>query len=205
VGSALVFYGLVGNAPGPVYEHLARRIAINNIIFLTIIELLGVTILNFFGISLPIVQFAGGMVLAAMGWSVLNERDARATSRKKQEETDPDTDAQAHDFGQEVFYPFTFPITSGPGTLVALITVTAHNSGRTLTRHVLSHIGVFLAIVVLSLLVYICYRYAPKITRAIPPSTAHGILRVIAFILFCIGVQISWNGLAELIREILHP
>jgi multiple antibiotic resistance protein len=87
---------------------------------------------------------------------------------------------------------------------VALLTVTAHNSGRTLTRHILSHLGVFLAIVVLSLLVYICYRYAPKITRAIPPSTAHGILRVIAFILFCIGVQISWNGLAQLIREILH-
>jgi multiple antibiotic resistance protein len=59
--------------------------------------------------------------------------------------------------------------------------------------------------VVLSLLVYFCYRYAPKITKAIPPSTAHGILRVIAFILFCIGVQISWNGLAVLIHQILHP
>jgi multiple antibiotic resistance protein len=204
VGSAIVFYGLVGSAPAAVYSHLARRIAINNVVFLTIIELVGVTILNFFGISLPIVQFAGGIVIAAMGWSVLNERDARATSRKKQEETDQDP-AQEHDFEQEVFYPFTFPITSGPGTLVALLTVTAHNSGQTLTRNVLSHLGAFLAIVVLSVLVYFCYRYAPKLAKAIPPSTAHGILRVIAFILFCIGVQISWNGLAVLIRQILHP
>ena len=203
VGSAIVFYGLVGSAPAAVYSHLARRIAINNVVFLTIIELVGVTILNFFGISLPIVQFAGGIVIAAMGWSVLNERDARATSRKKQEETDQDP-AQEHDFEQEVFYPFTFPITSGPGTLVALLTVTAHNSGQTLTRNVLSHLGAFLAIVVLSVLVYFCYRYAPKLAKAIPPSTAHGILRVIAFILFCIGVQISWNGLAVLIRETLH-
>jgi multiple antibiotic resistance protein len=202
VGSALVFFGLVGEAPGNVYSHLARRIAVNNIIFLTIIELLGFTILNFFGISLPIVQFSGGIVIAAMGWSVLNERDARATSRKKQEETDPDS--QEHDFEQELFYPFTFPITSGPGTLVALITVTAHNSGRTLTRNILSHVGVFLAILVLSLFVYLCYRSAPNITRVIPPSTAHGILRVVAFILLCIGVQISWNGLAALIRQILH-
>jgi multiple antibiotic resistance protein len=137
-----------------------------------------------------------------MGWSVLNERDARANSRRKKEETDQD-DAQAHDFEQEVFYPFTFPITSGPGTLVALITVTAHNSSRTLAKNVLSHVGVFLAIVVLSLLVYFCYRYAPKITKAIPPSTAHGILRVVAFILLCIGVQISWNGLATLIRQFI--
>ncbi len=203
MGSALVFFGLVGDAPAAVYRQLARGIAINNIVFLTVIELLGVTILKFFGISLPIVQFAGGMVIAAMGWSVLNERDARANSRKKTEETDQNEKPE-HDFEQEIFYPFTFPITSGPGTLVALITVTAHNSSHTISNNVLSHVGVFLAIVLLSVLVYFCYRYAPKITKVIPPSTAHGILRVIAFILFCIGVQISWNGLSALIREIMR-
>jgi multiple antibiotic resistance protein len=203
LGSALVFFGLVGDAPAGVYRQLARGIAINNIVFLTVIELLGVTILNFFGISLPIVQLAGGIVIAAMGWSVLNERDARASSKRKEEETDQDN-VQTHDFEQEVFYPFTFPITSGPGTLVALLTVTAHNSSHTLSKNVLSHVGVFLAIVVLSLLVYFCYRYAPTITKVVPPATAHGILRVIAFILLCIGVQISWNGLSALIREIMH-
>lgn len=202
-GTALVFNGLVGDAPSSVYRSLARRIAINNVIFLAIIQLLGVTILNFFGISLPIVQFAGGIVVAAMGWSVLNERDARATSRKKQEESDQ-ADAHDHNLEQEAFYPFTFPITSGPGTLVALLTVTAQNSGHKLSTNILSHLGVFLAVVVLSVLVYFCYRYAPTITRAIPPATAHGILRVIAFILLCIGVQISWNGLAELIRQVMH-
>jgi small neutral amino acid transporter SnatA (MarC family) len=136
LGSALVLFGLVGDAPVSVYRSLARKIAINNIIFLTIIELLGVTILNFFGISLPIVQFAGGIVIAAMGWSVLNERDARANSRNKQEETEERDAAQAHDFEQEVFYPFTFPITSGPGTLVALITVTAHNSSHEVSKNI---------------------------------------------------------------------
>ena len=87
---------------------------------------------------------------------------------------------------------------------MALLTVTAHISSHTLSKNVLSHVGVFLAIVVLSLLVYFCYRYAPTITKVIPPATAHGILRVIAFILLCIGVQISWNGLSELIREIMR-
>ena len=202
LGSALVFFGLVGDAPHSVYRHLARGIAINNIVFLAIIELLGVTILKFFGISLPIVQFAGGIVIAAMGWGVLNERDARATSKKKKEEAD-ENEKPEHDFEQEVFYPFTFPITSGPGVLVALLTVTAHNSRHTISNEVLSHVGVFLAILVLSVLVYVCYANAPKITKRIPPATAHGILRVVAFILFCIGVQISWNGLSELIRTIV--
>jgi multiple antibiotic resistance protein len=206
LGSALVFVGLVGDAPSSVYHSLARRIAINNIIFLVIIELLGATILRFFGISLPIVQLSGGIVIAAMGWSVLNERDARANSRNKQEETElnDEEDLKAH-LNEKAFYPFTFPVTSGPGTLVALLTLTARISNRNIASDILSHIGVFLAIVVLSVLVYIAYAYAPKLTKAISPSTAHGILRVTAFILLCIGVQIAWNGLSVLITEIIKP
>ena len=63
----------------------------------------------------------------------------------------------------------------------------------------------FLAVVALSVLVYFCYAYAPKITKAIPPATAHGILRVIAFILLCIGVQIAWNGLSVLLADLIKP
>jgi multiple antibiotic resistance protein len=205
LGSALVFLPLVGDAPPEVFHSLARRIAINNIIFLAVIELLGAAILNFFGISLPIVQLSGGIVIAAMGWSVLNERNAGAQSRNKQEETEARDDTRAVYLEQQTFYPFTFPITSGPGTLVALLTLTARISSKEISRDVLAHLGVFLAVVVLSVLVYFCYAYAPKITKAIPPSTAHGILRVVAFILLCIGVQIAWNGLAVLLGEVLRP
>jgi len=205
LGSALVFLGLAGEAPPAVYRSLARNIAINNIIFLTVIELLGAAILNFFGISLPIVQLSGGIVIAAMGWSVLNERNAAAQSSHKQEETDARDESRAVYLEQQVFYPFTFPITSGPGTLVALLTLTARVSTKVISKDVLSHLGVFLAIVALSVLVYFCYAYAPKITKAIPPSTAHGILRVVAFILLCIGVQIAWNGLAVLLAGVIRP
>jgi multiple antibiotic resistance protein len=205
LGSALVFLGLTGEAPASVYRSLARRIAINNVIFLVIIELLGATILRFFGISLPIVQFSGGIVIAAMGWSVLNERDARANSRNKQEETEVRDETKLEDLEHKVFYPFTFPITSGPGTLVAVLTLTAHISNKDISKDIQAHVGVFLAVVVLSLLVYFCYAYAPKITKVIPPSTAHGILRVIAFILLCIGVQIAWNGLEVLLAKLIRP
>jgi multiple antibiotic resistance protein len=204
LGSALVFLGLVGDAPPNVFRSLARRIAINNVIFLAIIELLGATILNFFGISLPIVQLSGGMVIAAMGWSVLNERSAGANSRNKEEETGTRNEQDTRHLEEKIFYPFTFPITSGPGTLVGLLTLTAHISNRALSQNILSHVGVFLAVVVISLLCYFCYAYAPKITKAIPPSTAHGILRVVAFILLCIGIQIAWNGLSALLSTALH-
>ena len=92
LGSALVFLGLVGDAPPRVFRSLARRIAINNIIFLAVIELVGAAILKFFGISLPIVQLSGGIVIAAMGWGVLNQRSADDTSKNKAEESGSDDD-----------------------------------------------------------------------------------------------------------------
>jgi multiple antibiotic resistance protein len=203
LGSALVFLGLVGDAPAAVYRSLALRIAVNNVIFLTVIEMLGAAILRFFGISLPIVQFSGGMVIAAMGWSAMNQRDAQASSRNKQEECGVPNADQTRLFEERIFYPFTFPVTSGPGTLVALLTLTAHSSNEDLTMSILARVGVFIAVAVLSVLVYFCYAYAPRITKVIPPSTAQGILRVIAFILLCIGVQIAWNGLSVLIAAII--
>ena len=205
LGSALVFLGLVGDAPPKLLRSLARRIAINNIIFLGVFEVTGAAILNFFGISLPIVQFSGGIVVAAMGWAVLNERSAGVVTRKKQEETGTGAEPDTSHLEEGVFYPFTFPITSGPGTLVALLTVTAHIHDKVLTHNLLAHLGVFLSVVVLSVLVYFCYANAPRITKKIPPSTAHGILRVIAFILLCIGIQIAWNGLSALIATIIKP
>jgi multiple antibiotic resistance protein len=202
LGSALVFLGLVGDESPKTYRSLARRIAINNIIFLAIIELLGSAILNFFGISLPIVQLSGGIVIAAMGWGVLNEKSASVNTKDKEDECGPNDASDARRLEEGIFYPFTFPITSGPGTLVGLLTLTARISNRVLAQNILAHIGVFLAVVVISVLCYFCYAYAPKITKTIPPSTAHGILRVIAFILLCIGIQIAWNGLSALLATI---
>jgi multiple antibiotic resistance protein len=210
LGSSLVFLGLVGEVPSGVYRALARKIAINNVIFLCIFELLGSAILHFFGISLPIVQVSGGIVIAAIGWGVLNAKDSQAMEESKREEAQLDSEgaqlAEEHGMGNlqdKAFYPFTFPVTSGPGTLVVLLTLSARFSSDHDAAALLAHLGLFLAILVLSACVYFCYAYAVRITKAIPPSTAHGILRVMGFILLCIGVQISWNGIAFLLRSIL--
>jgi multiple antibiotic resistance protein len=197
-GSALIFVGLVGPAPAAVYRTLARKIAINNIVFLAIIELLGSAILNFFGISLPIIQVSGGLVITAIGWGMLNEKNAEANAQAKQEEADACIDVSLRDLDQKAFYPFTFPITSGPGTLVVTLTLSAHASHPVLSENILGHAGLLLAIIVLSALVFVCYAYAPRITRTIAPSTVQGIQRVMAFIVLSIGVQIAWNGFSSL-------
>lgn len=198
LGSALVLLGLVGDAPASVYHDLARKIAIRTTLFLAVVELVGTALLEFFGISLPVVQVAGGLVLASMGWGLLNQHEVQA---------DPDrTQVAETSFGsleQKVFYPLTFPVTAGPGCIVVTLTLSAHASVKGVLSDVLAHVGVFLAVVALSLLVFVCYAYAPKITARIPAQTAHGILRVIAFVLLCIGVQITWNGVEALLKTVL--
>ena len=86
-----------------------------------------------------------------------------------------------------------------------MLTLSAHIPPKPLSESLLAHAGLMIAVVLLSATVYFSYAYAPKIAQRISPSTAHGILRVIAFILLCIGVQIAWNGLAALLPTVLHP
>jgi multiple antibiotic resistance protein len=81
-----------------------------------------------------------------------------------------------------------------------MLTLSAHASVKNLNDNVTSHVAILAAVVVLSLIVFVSYAYAPKITERISAQTAHGILRIIAFVLLCIGVQISWNGVQALIR-----
>jgi multiple antibiotic resistance protein len=94
-------------------------------------------------------------------------------------------------------------VTAGPGCIVVMLTLSAHASVKGVLNDAMAHVGVFLAVVALSLLVFVCYAYAPKITARIAPQTAHGILRVIAFVLLCIGVQITWNGVEALLKTVL--
>ncbi len=204
-GSALVLLGLIGEAPPVVYRTVARKVALNNILFLAVIEILGSAILKFFGISLPIVQVSGGIVIVSIGWSMLNEKDSDiTTTRDKQEASRIDPEQRLRSLQQKAFYPFTFPVTSGPGTLVVMLTLSARFSEGKLTPNLLGHFGLFLAVLALSALVYVCYAYAARIRAAVAPSTVHGILRIVAFILICIGVQIAWNGLTVLIGNFLH-
>ena len=198
IGSALVFLGLVGDESAAVYRRLARRIAIATTGFLIVIEFLGSLLLSFFGISLPIVQVTGGLVIAATAWSLLFEKDASAEARNKHKEIAGSSSTEDDDLEGKIFYPFTFPVTAGPGTLVVMLTLSAHASMKRLAGSAATHAGIVLAVVILSGSVYLCYGYAPRLIKAVSPSTVHGILRVIAFILMCIGVQIAWNGISLL-------
>lgn len=198
VGSALIFLGMVGPVEHAVYKRLARKIALITVLFLLTVDFVGSFILTFFGVSLPVVEVAGGLVIASMGWKLLNEPDRAAAVLPEQPlHTSAALDAR-------VFYPFTFPITAGPGTVVVMLALAAHAKQTTLLDNVFSQLGLFAAILVLCVMVYFSYAYAPAITRKISPQTTHGILRIISFLLLAIGVQIFWRGASKLLLGLMH-
>ena len=195
LGSAIIFLGLVGPADHVVYERLARKVAIRTILFLIAVDLIGALVLTFFGISLPVIQVAGGLVLASMGWRLLNQPD----SELEPQATQPSSSLLTLD--SKAFYPFTFPLTAGPATVVVTLTLAAHAEQPISLDSIFNQLGLFLAIAVLCVMVYFAYMYAPAISRKISPQTIHGILRIIAFILLAIGVQIFWRGAEELLHQ----
>ena len=194
LGSALMFLAVVGSVPPEQFRHLARRVAVSMVLFLLLFEGGGAALLNFFGISLPVVQFAGGFVLAAMGWRILNQNESATGQRTSQVR-------EMRALDEEIFFPLTFPISAGPACIVVTLTLSAHASRYELVSSVLGHLGMALAIVALGVTLWLCYTYAPRITQKIAPATIHGILRIVAFVLLCIGVQIALNGLEAIMKS----
>lgn len=157
VSSAIELLPLVGNVPIPVYRRLAIRIAVDNVLFLLVVQVLGSEILRFFGLSLPIVEISGGIVICGLGWSMLHKPDADGKSEEEKDRVRAAAEAADGKYIQKVFYPFTFPITSGPETVVTMLALSSHASHPKLSDCLLAHTGIFVAVLAVTACVYVCY------------------------------------------------
>jgi multiple antibiotic resistance protein len=197
LGTAPIFLTLTGRFPKGAHAVLARKIALNGFALLAGSILIGTYILAFFGISLPVVQVGGGMVVIAAAWSLLNPRDD-ADER-------PDTTPAANpaELSRQAFYPLTLPLTVGPGSISVAITVGANRPQGSEAHWAYLVAAVFGAAVV-AMTIYFSYRFAESLARALGETAMNVILRLSSFILLCIGVQIAWNGVSALLRTFLR-
>ncbi len=145
LGSALLFLAVVGSVPPEQFRYLARRVAVSMVLFLLVFEGGGAALLNFFGISLPVVQLAGGFVLAAMGWRILDQKES----------TNERPPLSRGILDEKVFFPLTFPISAGPACIVVTLTLSAHASRNELVGNVLAHLGMASAIVALGVTLWL--------------------------------------------------
>ena len=194
LGGAPIYLAMTANLTQEERNQMAKAVAINSFLLLIASALVGAYVLDFFGLSIPAVQVAGGIVVCAIAWSFLNSPNSPPALAR---EGSPPT-LTPDDLSQRAFYPLTMPLTVGPGSISVALTLGANPTPglRTLVVTALAHT---LGILIVAVSVYLCYRYADRILRKLGPTGTSVVVRLSAFILLCIGVQIGWNGLHALL------
>ncbi len=196
LSSAPIFLNLTQGYSTQVRSELSRTIAINGFFLLIGSILIGTHILDFFGISLPVVQAAGGLVIISTGWSLLNQRDQPRPNPRDQPR--PEKGITPEDMAKRAFYPLTLPVTVGPGSISVAITLGSKRSAREVDMG-WSFMAALVGSALIGLSIYLCYRSAERIARLLGDVAMSVISRLSSFILFCIGVQILWNGIKALL------
>jgi len=196
--TAPIFLSMTERASPSTRALLAQRIARNMFWLMTGSMLVGSYVLDFFGISLPIVRIGGGLILASVAWRLLGATPDNVDSRTAL--ADAYTPDHAH---RQAFYPLTFPISCGPASIAVAITVgvSLHNSRIVMSLANMG--GALAALAVIGVLLYLAFRYGEHFLRLIGEAGTAVFLRLTAFILLCLGVQIVWDGLRELVLEIM--
>jgi multiple antibiotic resistance protein len=197
--TAPIFLGLTEGATASTRSLLARRIARNMFGLMLGSMLVGSYVLSFFGISLPIVRVGGGLILAATAWRLLTATHATVDSRTELAESFTPEMAR-----RQAFYPLTFPISCGPGSIAAAITVGVSLQDDRLLLSLARMGGGVLALVAVGILLYLAFRYAQRLLRPLGEAGTVIFLRLSAVILLCLGVQIVWDGVSELLLGLLR-
>jgi multiple antibiotic resistance protein len=196
LGGSPIFLALTRDYSAESRKLLSQRIAINSFILLVVSELIGTHILKFFGISLPIVQVGGGLIVIATGWEMLMRKD-----------DDDDRGSTVHhevnqqDIFRNAFYPFTLPLTVGPGSISVAITLGA-NAAKLPGINFLDIFAILIASALIAVSVFVCYGFADRLARLLGATAMNVTMRLSSFLLVCIGVQILWNGVSVLVRSL---
>src|SRR5262245_2216473 len=191
LGGAFVFLSATRWLSPTTREHVARWITIYSVLILIVSMYVGAVVLGFFGISIPVLRVAGGIIIAVYGFRMLNAPD---TVEERKEALD---ELSQPDARRLAFYPLTLPVTVGPGSISVAI---ALGTNRPYLDFWFMLASVALVLTMCGL-VYVMYRYSDWISRAIGETGTMVVARLMAFILFCIGIQIAWNGLEELLKN----
>lgn len=192
--SAAPVFSMTVGTDAVAAQLLARQVAINCLVVLATAILIGTYVLDVFGISLPIVRVAGGLLVAASGWRMLNRSDddeVTAAVRRQQQSQSP------IELARRSFFPITFPLTTGPGTIAASIAIGA-GLPRKPALYLAGAAAALIGSVIVVAIIYLIYRHAASLLARMGEVGNLVLTRLMAFVLLCVGLQIIWTGWAEL-------
>ena len=179
---------------------LAKRVGIYSFLVMTVCVWAGSFVLAFFGIGLPALRIAGGIVVSLSGWGLLNAPEKREA--RKQEQAAPAGDTNPGSGEDAAFFPLTMPFTTGPGTIAVAVALGAGHPPLG-AGAILFFAGITVAAAAVALTVWIAYRYADAVSALLSPSAQRTVTRLAAFMLLCIGVQIVISGVSGVLQPLL--
>lgn len=191
LGGAPIFLSLTQGCTKAERERLARGVAFNGFLLLLGSLLLGSEILEFFGITVPVVRVAGGLLVTTLGWKLLNEGGGPPEREAVHKEAKP---SQINDS----FYPLTLPLTVGPGSISVALTIGSHRAAGETPEYALIAAAIA-GLLAVAATIYVCYRFAAPLAKFLGKTGVNVLVRLSAFILICIGIQIGWSGVSALI------
>ena len=189
ITSGLFFLTFIEGNPPAFVKRAAIKIGLYMAISLIITLLVGVTILHFFGITLPYIRLAGGLLIFAMGWKMLNTDKSTADKPKKS-------------LSELLFYPITMPFTVGGGTIATTISLATYIDQNNFALNIAEDIAVILGILTVSIAVILCCYFAPRLKAILREGGMTVFLFTFALILLPLGLTIGWSGLSVLIQQL---
>lgn len=156
---------------------------------------LGVYLLNFFGITIPALRVAGGLVIFRSGWQLLNLKHKKELREDANDESDKKEDIS--------FSPLAMPLLAGPGSMSFLITLYSTRS-ENLNEGLWQDAQALLAIVIVTVSIYFVFKFAPRLMRRTGKSGLNSLSKVMGFIVICIGIQMIVSSVSTVVKNILE-
>ncbi|MEI6020449.1 MAG: MarC family NAAT transporter [Bacteroidota bacterium] len=154
---------------------------------------LGVYLLNFFGITIPALRVAGGLIIFRSGWQLLNVKHKAELKENINESVDKKEDIS--------FSPLAMPLLAGPGSMSFLITLFSNrsDSAKEAFWQDVSSIG---AIIIVAVSIYFVFKYAPRLMKYTGQAGLTSLSKVMGFIVTGIGVQMIISSVSTVVKNI---
>ncbi len=197
IGGALIFYGFTKDFSSPDRVKIAALVGFYSLLIMFGALWAGTYILSFFGVSIDAMRIAGGMVIALSGFKLLTSSDSHPDqkSHERARVDTPDGDPM-----QLAFFPLTLPFTTGPGTIAVATTIGAERPLSSVGL-VAFFLGASVAALANAAIIWVGYRFSDRLTGFMGPTARQVIVRLTAFLLMCIGVQILVTAIGDLVTK----
>jgi len=193
VSTAVLLLGISSHLSKEERNRQITRACLYMAVILITFLLLGHFVMLVFGISVPGIRIAGGLVIGFLGFRMLFPDEGQITGEGKLE---------AQEKLDISFSPLAMPSLSGPGAIAAVITMSSSINGQHGIGKLFSYTGVVLAIIITAVFSWIVLRGAGTLRRFLGVNGINSLSRIMGFLLICIGIQFSINGVRDLALDV---